>query len=279
MLPPVIPSAKYSNISVGNSSKDSVSSKQEFLPVQSSQIFSTDNQDKTEFMLASSSFVKRKKQWRPIQAAPIVYSLSDSQTSFKPQISQKSLNITQKLDRYIPTYFFEEVLKVSINPSEDPERQIDFKIEYLTEKTFLTRVEINEPEKFVNTDQDPIVRFRTINKEPTGGKKWYPVPKRVRFVVDDNFVQNLKPCNFYEEHKELLPPIPERVYKKPTLILQGKHAEPCKGPKEIVKDQEHLIRVISREKTPWVGYQLKPTTKIRHDVFCANYGVLLVSPM
>lgn len=279
MLPPIIPSAKYSNISVGNSSKDSVSSKLEYLPIQSSQIFSTDNQDKTEFMLASSSFVKRKKQWRSIQAAPVVYSLSDSQTSFKPQISQKSLNLTQKLDRYMPTYYYEEVLKVSISPSEDPEKQIDFRIEYLTDKTFLTRVEINEPEKIVEADQDPIIKFRTINKEPTGSKKWYPVPKRVRFIVDDNFVQNLKPCNFYEEHKELLPPIPERVYKKPSLILQGKHAEPCKVSKEIIKDQDHLIRVISREKTPWVGYQLKPTTKIRHDVFCANYGVLLVSPI
>lgn len=275
-LPPLIPSAKYSNISVGNSSKDSTYSRPEYLPMQSSQIFSTDNADKQEFMLASSSFFKRKKQWRSIQAAPVIYSLSDSQVSFKPQASQKSFNLSQK-DRFMPAYYFEEVLRVFITPSDDPQKQIDFKIEYLVDKTFLTRLEINEPEKQQLVDQDQTVKYRTISKEPNNGKKWYPVPKRVRFIIDDNFVQNLKPCNFYEEHKELLPTIPEKVYKKPTLMLQGKHAEPCKVNKEIVKDQEHLIRVISREKTPWVGYNLKPTTKIRHDVFCANYGVLLVS--
>ena len=73
-----------------------------------------------------------------------------------------------------------------------------------------------------------------------------------------------------------MPPIPEKVYKKPSLMLQGKQPENTKVVKEIIKDTNHLIRVISRENTPWVQYHLKPTNKIKQDAFCANYGELLV---
>jgi hypothetical protein len=281
ILPPLIPTAKFTHVSVGDNSKDSTFTRQESRPIKPSQIFSTENSDKLEFILASSSFLKRKKEWKSIQQPPLIYSLSESQV-LKPTTSQKSLTMTRGFEKCLSSYFFEEVLKVSIQPSEDPNKLIDFKIDFLNEKTFLTRLEIQENPKLDTFDQNPYtesdqsaVKFQGFSKE--GSKKWYPVPKRVRFVVDDNFVHNLKPCNFYEEHKELLPPIPEKVYKKPSLMLQGKQAEPCKFSKEIIKDQEHLIRVISREKTPWVGYQLKPTTKLRHDVFCANYGELLVS--
>ena len=278
VLPPLIPTAKFTNNYTTELSKDSTYARQESRPVKASHIFSSDNSDKLEFILASSSYLKRKTYWRSIQDPPVLYSLSDSQVSLKSNTSQKSLAVTQNFNKYISSYFFEEVLKVSIQPSLTPGRVIDFKIEFLEDKTFLTRLDIQEPAKPEilpqGEEENSAVRCQSICRE--GNKKWYPVPKRVRFVVDDNFVQNLKPCNFYEEHKELLPPIPERVYQKPSLMLQGKQAEPCKYSKEIVKDQDHLIRVISREKTPWVGYQLKPTTKLRHDVFCANYGELLV---
>lgn len=287
-LPPVVPTVVYTN-KTDESIKESYH-RMDSKTFSNSEVWLAENSDKTEFLVASAGFLKRRKNWKSLAHPPAVYSLTSSSSNIQTISSQKHLHsltpqskkiIEQEKPSYqfLPTYYFEEVLKVTIEPSENPGKLINFTIEFPTERAFLTRIEHIEYEKPKIAVDTPTskscARFKLISKDAGNQKKWYPVPKRVRFIVDDNFVQNLKPCNFYEEHKDLLPPIPEKVYKKSEFMLLGKQPEITNVNKEIVKNQDHMIRVISRENTPWVRYELKPKNKVKQDAFCANYGELL----
>ncbi|CAG9322874.1 unnamed protein product [Blepharisma stoltei] len=125
----------------------------------------------------------------------------------------------------------------------------------------------------------PSICLKPLIKETNSSEKsqkWYGVPQKVRFLVNENYVQTLKPCNFYEEHKDLLPVFPVKKYRHPKLLLKGSAVkEGNLIRKEIVKDEDHLIRVLNREGTPWVQYNLKPAHQVRQDPFCTNYGELL----
>jgi hypothetical protein len=273
ILPPIV---TVSNKLISNQSlqKDYSSDYKTFYP---SEVYSIETSDKPEFMLGSSNYFKRKKDWKSIRKPPTVYSLSNSESNLRIT-SHKTLPNMPNSMSYLNSYY-EDVLKASITISNDPYKLIDFNISYPV-STFLTRLD-QEPERTTTEipEDPPSIKFELFDVNKSARRKWYPVPKKIRFVVDDNFVQNLKPCNFYEEHKELLPPIPERIHRKASLMLQGRQPEVTNVTKEIVKDSQHLLRVISRENTPWVQYQLKPKNKIKQDTFCANYGELLVWPI
>ena len=254
----------------------------ESLGFKPSEVYSFDNSDKPEFLLAPSTLFKRKSNWKSLAEPPTIYSLTQSQSNLKVTSSHKILPLASNMSSMCVQSYYEDLLKVSITPSNDILNPVHFKIEFPVEGTFLTRFE-QEPDRLRvrGSEEDSAsvgseIKFKSMGREMGNNKKWYPVAQKTRFVVDEHFVQNLKPCNFYEEHKELLPTIPEKIYKKPTLMLQGKQPEFTSVNKEIVKDANHLIRVISRENTPWVQYHLKPKNKIKQDAFCANYGELLV---
>ena len=84
-----------------------------------------------------------------------------------------------------------------------------------------------------------------------------------------------KRFNYYEAHKELLPPLPERKLCRPKFSVLGRTAglsdrEGCSS------QAEHLARVFNRDFTPWVPYLLYPQFPTRKDQFCVNYGQFLV---
>lgn len=276
---PALPPVQSMNLPIRMGS-DGDLHKKDWTGFKPTEVFSADNSEKPEFMLGSSNQFKRQKNWKSLAEPPTLYSLTQSQSNFR-YASQKTLPLVTYRNSIGIQSYYDDLVKVSITPSEDLNFPINFKIEFPIETTFLTRYD-QEPDRLKPRskidDTSSIqseIKFKSIGSEQNT-KKWYPVAQRTRFVIDENFVQNLKPCNFYEQHKELLPPIPEKVYKKSAFLLQGKQPEVCNLTKEIVKDTDHLMRVITRENTPWVQYKLKPTNKVRQDVFCANYGELLV---
>ena len=89
----------------------------------------------------------------------------------------------------------------------------------------------------------------------------------------------LKPAkrryNYYEAHKELLPPLPQRKISRPKFSVLGRQAgasarESCES------QSEHLTRVFNRDFTPWVPYLLYQQFPPRRDQFSLNYGQILV---
>ena len=118
-----------------------------------------------------------------------------------------------------------------------------------------------------------------------------PVSSRLPPIESGTFLTSLAPMprslsgselhpvkrryDYFEAHKDLLPPLPQRKVCRPKLSVLGRPAgvaerETCSN------HVEHLTRVYNRDFTPWVPYLLYPQFPTRRDQFCVNYGQILV---
>lgn len=105
-------------------------------------------------------------------------------------------------------------------------------------------------------------------------------PNEAKFIVNKDYAKNLKASHYYSRHQDKLskPQELRRVRSDIRLSVLGKPLEVNSSRYTgVQKDSGHYIRIYSREKTPWVGYDLKPKFKVRQDPFCARYSEFLVT--
>lgn len=81
--------------------------------------------------------------------------------------------------------------------------------------------------------------------------------------------------DYFEAHKDLLPPLPQRKVCRPKFSVLGRPAGATER-ENCGSQVEHLTRVYNRDFTPWVSYLLYPQFPTRRDQFCLNYGQILV---
>ncbi|CAG9317638.1 unnamed protein product [Blepharisma stoltei] len=267
-----------------------------------SQIYTSEESSKPSFILGSPGQVRKvaKKEWKTLSEPPSVYTLTEQNSrsimtrSPGGNKTEQDMRSIWSRESYKTQSDFIQATNEDITDSENlPTDQLGAE-NNSKDATFITTVnnqnnindiksepiftDFSDNYSYKYTPQ-PSIYVKPLIKETNSlesYQKWYGVPQKVRFLINQDYVKSLKPCNFFEEHKELLPAMPNKKYRPPKLLLKG---NAIKGGnminKGVVKDGNHLIRVLSREGTPWVQYNLKPTHQIRQDPFCANYGELL----
>jgi len=110
-------------------------------------------------------------------------------------------------------------------------------------------------------------------------------PNEAKFIVNKDYAKNLKPTTFYSKNADNLSKHQglRRVRSDIRLSVLGKPIESSVASAAsstrytgVQKDARHYVRIYSREKTPWVGYDLRPSFKVRQDPFCARYSEFMV---
>jgi|688.fasta_scaffold1986800_1 hypothetical protein len=111
------------------------------------------------------------------------------------------------------------------------------------------------------------------------------VPNEAKFIVNKDYAKNLRPTTFYSKYADKLSKHQElrRVRSDIRLSVLGKPIEsslPSAASSArytgVQKDARHYVRIYSRDRTPWIGYDLRPSFKVRQDPFCARYSEFLV---